>query len=138
MHTHDYKFQPSTSYACLLALVSLGTLVVIAALQWPVLYKLLLFACVSMYVAKLYREVYLRRGQHAITQLIHQPDGAWYVCTATQKLSAALLGDSTITPWVCVLRFKLDGVYWPRTCLVFRDALSVAAYKHLVMTVRMT
>ncbi len=138
MRNHDYKFKPSLIYAGLLALVTLGSFVIIAALQLPLWVKCLLLLWVAVYVSQLCWQVLLLRGDQAITQLNHQQDGSWYLITASQIRSAQLLGDSTVTPWVCVLRFKVDNAFWPRTCLVFRDAMSAKEYKHLMMTVRMT
>ena len=47
-----------------------------------------------------------------------------------------LCGESTLMQGICVLRFAMQANGDKRTCLVFRDSVSLAVYKQLLMLLR--
>lgn len=93
---------------------------------------------VCAYSFSLCWRVGLLRGKQAITCLRHSPDGSWHVCMRNQFTAVELRGESTVTPLVSVLRFRVKEEPVSISCVIFCDALSVSnAYRHLLVALRM-
>jgi hypothetical protein len=83
----------------------------------------------------LWRDILLQ-GSSNIQALQFNQDG-WVLRHANEKSPAKLCGDSTVTRWVCVLRFKLPEKKRKVSCVIFRDALEPTEYRRLLVTARM-
>lgn len=70
-------------------------------------------------------------GPDAIMLLSHA-DGHWQLSTHTQQLTAELRGDSTVTGFVSVLRFRVEKRVLPISCVVFKDSLNPQLYHQLL------
>lgn len=65
----------------------------------------------------------------------HDEDG-WYLKNAEGKMPIILGEDSTVTSLVWVLRFKLPGKRFSQSCVIFKDAMSVSAYRQFIMRMK--
>lgn len=71
----------------------------------------------------------------SVKALRYTGDG-WKLFLRDRVLDAALSGDSTVTRWVCILRFSIPDRRWKYACVIFRDAMTKEAYRRLVVEVR--
>lgn len=76
------------------------------------------------------------RGKRSITSLKHEGDGRWHVSILNKMVEAELLGDSTVTGIVSVLRFRIAGRRMPISCVVFKDSLQSGRYRQLLVILK--
>jgi hypothetical protein len=79
----------------------------------------------------------LLQGKQVITALQPMGDHRWLVSQSEQKVEATLLGDSTVTNWVAILRFRLLNRRRAVSCVVFKDALKPEQYRQLLVILRL-
>lgn len=73
---------------------------------------------------------------HLQWQGIGQDMDGWYLQKAGEKIPISLSGDSTITSFVSILRFKQEGKFLKQSCMIFKDALSAVMYRELVVRIK--
>jgi hypothetical protein len=57
----------------------------------------------------------------------------WQLVTSAGTFTGELYGDSTVTPWVCVLRFFIPEVRKKYTFIIFNDAMDKNSYRRLLV-----
>lgn len=136
MHAPDWVFKPSRCYLVFLLLLLLGSFIILLALPLMISLKCLLILSFCGYSLYLYQKTYLLRGGQTIKAIKALPDGQWEVSTPTRVYRADLLGQSTVTAYVAVLRFKIKERHFPLSCVIFPDSLAPGAYRELLFTLR--
>lgn len=131
-----FSIKPSKCYLVILILFIIGSLAVTASLPLALSLKSLLFIAVAVYGAQLIWRHGLLKSRNAILNIEHRPGGVWMIETRTQRLEAALRGDSTVTHLASVLRFQLSGQRFPLSCTLFRDSLAPDVYRQLTVVIR--
>lgn len=126
MHNRDFKLQYSTQYLTLVGLFVLSSAVILLSLTlswWLKLCLLLVLCAYGIYIVRYPMLCTLRYAQNK----------QWLLQTAETTHTATLSGDSTVTQWFAVLRFRVAGSRLPRTCLIFRDSLPQGDYRRLLV-----
>jgi hypothetical protein len=131
MHKIDINLRVSLQFNLLIAMVTLASIAIILTLTIPVTIKAFLLLFVAVYSILIYREqgVQMGRGLKLTSE-------GWFLRDNSGFIAVDLLGESTITAFVCVLRFKPPGSTKKRTCVVFNDALSHDDYRRLTVQLR--
>ncbi|TAK73040.1 MAG: hypothetical protein EPO11_09235 [Gammaproteobacteria bacterium] len=136
MHNPAFNFKPSRCYLSLLVLLVAGSLAIIWCLPFTLIIKLIGLIVVSCYGGWLFWQFGLLRSPHAIVGMVHCQEDKWLVRTPKTTYLAELRGDSTLTRWVCLLRFQPSHRFWAASCLVFRDSLEADHYRQLLIHCR--
>lgn len=102
-------------------------------LDWRV--KGVLFLVLVAYGVQLFNQIVRLRGANVIQQLTHLSGKQWLVSMGSTQLQAEVLGDSTVTKWVSILRFRCAGRRLPTACVVFSDSLAEGEYHELRLAV---
>jgi hypothetical protein len=119
----------SNFFTGLLFFVVLGSVVIIFNL--PVLWwvKFILMSFVLIYGGKIFLD------QREILGLSFGEKG-WDLLLRDGKISALLANDSTVTRWVSVLRFSVEGKWLKKSCLVWWDSVSRDDYRKMIVAAR--
>lgn len=78
----------------------------------------------------------LGMSSHAIRGLKHISGEHWLIRRNQGECMAILRGDSTVTLWLCVLRFTIPGEKSYYSCLLFRDSFEFDMYRRLLVRLR--
>ena len=111
----------------LMLFFSLGGFGLIFLLPFPIGYKLVLWVLVIAYGVYL-----LRRSIMGLSYYERQ----WCLHTHRGDIFAELSRESTVTTWVCVLRFVIPGRFFKKTCVIFQDAIPRNVYRQLLVHIR--
>jgi len=65
----------------------------------------------------------------------HHVEG-WKIQLRDEVFAAKLLGESTVSKWVSVLRFKVEEKYFKCSCVVWSDSLTSEEYRRLRVVAR--
>jgi hypothetical protein len=131
MHKIDINLRVSLIFNVLIAMVTLASDIIILTLPISMTIKAVLLLFVSVYSIFIYRE----HGLQAAQGLKLTQEG-WFLRDNLGVMAVELLGESTITAFVCVLRFKSATSAKKRTCIVFNDALNPDEYRRLIVQLR--
>jgi hypothetical protein len=136
MSEHVFKLFPSKLYLLLIGTAIFASLLIVLCLSVSFWIKLPGFLLLLIYGVYLFWSRGLLRGKYAVTALDYAGDKRWRIYRENQQVDAELLGDSTVTGWVSVLRFRVRGQRWPVSCVVFKDALLADQYRQLLVVLK--
>ena len=132
MHALDIDLRPSKQFASLIIAAGLGSLATVAFSALTLPNKILLGLLVILYTSLIgYKEF----SQRPITRIIADNDG-WRMGNGSPLNPVNILGESTVTRWVCVIRYKTKNRFFKKTCLVFRDSVKQDEFRQLVVALR--
>jgi hypothetical protein len=135
MRSIDIQIKPSKLFILFLSITLLCCMTIVATLPLSFLNKILLAAAVFAYGWSLLRDWILPHGKRVITRLSYASQG-WMLTDREDTYRCELCGDSTLTPFLAILRFKLEGERKKRTCLLFKDIVDPDLYRRLMVTAR--
>lgn len=75
------------------------------------------------------------KKQNQYQALVHHSEG-WLIQYCGEFYPIVLCGSSTITNQVTVLRFKQQGQKSVQSCLIWKDAVSEAEYRQMIVRIR--
>ena len=133
----EFKLKPSRFYLLLFLSVSLVSLLIIATLALNLAIKCCLLLAVIMYVGSILWKAGLLRSRDAIVSIRYRNNREWVLQTPSQTYQAHLLGDSTVTRLVSVLRFRVQGMRRTQSCVIFQDSLKDLPYRKLFVLLKM-
>ena len=138
MLAHEFKFKPSKQYLILLLITVFSSTVVVVCLPVSFWVKLLLLGLLCLYGANIIWKFGLLRSKTAVLGVILQSEGLWHIYIGKQSYPAKLMGNSTVTGFVSILRFQVLGSFWPKSCVVFSDSVDSDHYRQLLVLLRMS
>jgi len=95
--------------------------------------KFFILILTGIYCARiLWKHIWLR-DQHALVAFSHQVKRGWQIKLRAEVYSAQLLGNSTVTRFVSILRFGVPNKRLAITAIVFNDALKAGEYERLML-----
>ena len=135
MQNIDMLLKPSIFFISLILMMTGGSLVIIYFLPIFHLIKIFLSLITLEYGRRiLWREGFLRHPQ-SILGLSLNKEGAWQLRSRSKEISAILLGESTVTPFVCVLRFALPHQRKKQSCVIFKDSVKKEVYRKFLSAI---
>ncbi|EKD70222.1 MAG: hypothetical protein ACD_46C00598G0003 [uncultured bacterium] len=135
MHNQEFNFAPSKQYLLLLTVVILISSIIIFLL--PLLWmQAILFITVIIYGGGAMWRYGLLRSKNSIISVRQTNDEKWLVTTNSNQYQAEILGDSTVTQYVSVLRFKIENHSLLLSCIIFRDSLKSDQYRQMMVAIR--
>jgi len=138
MLDHEFNLKPSWYALSLITLILAITVAILYGLPINAWIKLGGWLFVLIYGGYLFKRFGLLQDGRAITRIKREQDGKWLLQTKKNVIyTAELQGDSTVTTWLSVLRFRVPKRFWPISCIVFRDSLTRDHYRKLLVLVRM-
>lgn len=114
-----------------IASILLISIAIILLLPIGMVWRILLETAIVIYGLN------LMRGHLSLIRLKYMGSGKWLLQTSKRVVEGEILGDSTVTSLVSVLRFRLYGQYLTRSCVLFRDSLLPDQYRQLMIILRM-
>jgi hypothetical protein len=66
----------------------------------------------------------------------HVQANQWLLHMRNETYTAEIKGDSTVTAFVAILRFKMEGKRFAQSCIIFRDSLADGTYRDLLIRLR--
>ncbi len=67
---------------------------------------------------------------------ISQDEDGWYLKKENRPVNITLAGDSTITPFLTILRFHQLGKRYKQSYMIFKDAMPEPLYRQLTVRLR--
>lgn len=129
MPKFESTLRRSNYFALLQSILLIGSLASVFYLLFSGLIKaLLVFCLMSYFVWNLY--------SHRQWKGIGQDQNGWYIERRAEKNYVNLAGDSTVTGFVTILRFKRQEKYFKESCLIFRDSLPADLYRQLIVRLK--
>jgi hypothetical protein len=115
----------------------MGSLFIISTLPVSILFRLFLAISVSIYALFIIYSNYLLKSSTAVTQLLFNEDG-WHISSKNTQQHVELDGNSTVTSWVSILRFKALNTGQTFVSLLFKDSIKTDDYRRLIVLLRTT
>ena len=137
MHAKEYKLAVSRQYLILLIIVYFLSVSIVCLLSVLLIFKAFILLLLSVYMGSITWRYCLLKADASIQVIRFMHDNKWVVSTRKGAMEAILLGDSTVTRWVSVLRFRVPESRWVQSCIVFRDSLAEGNYRQLVVAARL-
>ena len=135
--TQSYDLKPSIFAMILLAIIFCVSAYILITLPWSPFIKLVGMAMLIAYFASLIWRFGLCLSQYGLTKINYLGDQHYVLEKYQQNIQARLRGDSTITPYVSILRFQIKGRRLPYNSVIFRDSLKQGDYQRLLAMIRM-
>lgn len=137
MHDQIYSIRPSKILCRCFVLTAVVAYVLIFILTVSLLVKLIFCLVLTMYLAKIYVQHVSLSSRQAIAQIRCLAGGGWQIETSGKIVFAArLLGDSTLTRNISILRFKLAATNQIKSLIILADSLAEDRYRQLLVTVK--
>ena len=134
MQNIDIHLKPSILFVSLILMMTGISLIVICFLPIFLVVKIILLIITLGYgMPILQRDGFLRHSQSIIGLNLNK-EGEWQLRSRSKEISAILLGESTVTPFVCVLRFALPHQRKKQSCVIFKDSVEKEVYRKLLST----
>lgn len=135
MHAIDIKFKPSKIFFYLIFLSLLSNVLIIFYLPVTGVIKTSLFVFIILYSHSLLWADCLLKNNHAIKVLKFQND-SWQLNDGDKLIPVKLCGSSTLTSYISILRFKIEGKKKKRSIVIFRDSLPPRFYRRMIVLLR--
>ncbi|MEO8965756.1 MAG: protein YgfX [Gammaproteobacteria bacterium] len=129
MQKIENQLHPSRQFILLHSTILICSIAIIISLPFMASLKLAFIAATLIYSA------FIQYGQHQWQAIRVSPDG-WALQRSNQYLPIEIVGDSTITTRVSVLRFVITGERCRSSCLIFKDSMDGDAYRQLIVRLR--
>lgn len=132
----EIRLKPSRLYIVFHWLAYLLSVAIVALLplHWGIRTAIILG--LSIYSALIFWEYVWLKGRSSIKALKLQPDGKWLLEMGYQQKTAELQGDSIVTRFVCLLRFKVPKRARLVSSIIFYDALPPEQYQQLILALK--
>lgn len=128
----DIKIRPSVFLLAGWCGFLLATAMIIGLLPIHVLLKVGLSTAVFVYGGYILYSRILLRGKEAILTAQLRQDG-WLLLGKNLANYADLLGESVVTRWIAVLRFRVKQTRKKMTVIISKDMLTYDAYRNLIV-----
>jgi hypothetical protein len=112
--------------------VMIISIVIMLTLPWNVLFRLIGSILIAYYGSYLIWQYGLLKANTSVYRITWQRDEQWLIYTRQAVYEAELRGDSTLTTWASVLRFRVPGYYLPISCVICFDAMPADYYRKLL------
>ena len=135
MPDQTFKLQPSILYTSMLAVMILMSVFILIMLPLPGWMQGVLSFFLLVYGVVVIRRYGMLSAKSAIIALKKITANKWQIETRNGVYEGELLGDSTITKLVSVLRFKVQGRA-PIVCIVWKFSLAGDGYRQLLVALK--
>lgn len=132
----DISLKPSKQFISLILIVTCLSFFIISQLAVEIWLKFVLFLFVTLYGGYIFWRYGLLMHSYSIGRIKSSSD-EYYISNRISTYPVELLGDSTITTWVSILRFKRPGNRAKHSCIVFNDSLDRDNYRRLIVRAKM-
>jgi hypothetical protein len=133
----EFKLKPSKFYLLLQMAILIASGVIVLCLPVAMWLMTILLLVLSIYGAYMLWQFGFLLSPYSVISLRRHQDGSWLLQTNNKTYNAELRGDSTVTGFVSVLRFRLPKQSWPLSCIIFRDSLQADFYRRLLVVLKM-
>lgn len=137
MQSREFNLKPSRFCLFLILLCIFSTLMVFLFLPLSLWIKGCGSIALLIYGSTLYRKVGLLKSETSIIRLIAKGDDEFCLIMPDQQCQAIILGDSTLTTVVSILRFRAVNGFRRYSCLIFRDSLLADEYRQLLVILKL-
>jgi hypothetical protein len=137
MRNREFRLNPSKSYLIFLAILLLSTMVIWVSLSLPLLIQTLGVLVIGFYGYILIKRYGLLESTYSIKAIQYKEKDTWLIYQQNNWLLAELLGNSTVTGWVSILRFRINNKGRSLSCIILKDSLGEDTYRHLLSVLRM-
>lgn len=137
MHDQIFSLKPSLKLFLLLNSLCLITFGMIFILQLSIFLKLVLSFALMIYTICLnWRTIFFLQSQ-AIIGFRQQANGNWLAILRNGHLTPIkILGDSTVTSFVSILRCRLAGHFRTHNLVIFDDSFAPDIYRKLIVRLK--
>lgn len=129
----DINLQRSKIFIFLILITILCSEIIISTLAFSFLLKsfFAILAC-SYGLFILYFHGLLSHN-NSIVKLVIKKDRWMLRDNQNNTFHAELCGSSTLTRFVCIMRFKIKGEKFKRSCIIFKDTISSNQFRQLMV-----
>ena len=142
MLDQEFKLKPSKYYLVLMISVLLMTMFMIAYLPLSGFLKFGLWMILIIYGIHFFWSYGCLRGSSSVLAVRYRENIGWLIKTPTNNFLANIKGDTTVTAWASILRFRIERrSVIPATsfsCVIFKDALDQDEYRKLMILLKIT
>ncbi|HVE43873.1 MAG TPA: protein YgfX [Gammaproteobacteria bacterium] len=132
MQQETFQLHPSRYYTYFFSFFTISTMAVVCYFSCAVVIKLGLLLFTVFYSASIFKRHVFLKSPLSVRCITWRQGQLWRLSLQNTSVDAVLRGDSTVTRFVSVLRFSVQGSRWPVSCVVFPDALAVDKYRRLI------
>jgi hypothetical protein len=126
----------SRLFITLILLTLLSNLVIVYFLPFAAIIKTGLGVVILFYSLWALRRYGFLTSPHSILGLKQLNDDIWQLRYPEHSVLGSLTGDSTVTAFLTVLRFKIPGKRFKQACVVLRDSLDTEEYRRFLVELK--
>ena len=127
MQNIDIRLKRSKKLTCLIIFMLLGSLFVILNCHIAWWLKGIFFILTGGYGIVVIRSLY------ALREIRHLNGNAWHLLTQQDQQIGDLMGDSTVTRLVCILRFAIPQKRLKQSFVLFNDCMQPEEYRRFIV-----
>lgn len=137
MHITDFNFCPSKRLIAFYVTLLLASLAILLLL--PITWMVKVFGAISLALYGVYTlwRYGLLKSSKSILCMEYHGQGSWMVYTPQRHFNASIKRDSTVTPFISVIRLQEQGKRLPLSLLVCPDSLPPSIYRQWTVLLRL-
>src|SRR3990167_11389359 len=121
---HNFELKPSKLYLLIMLVILMISIGLIISLQdCKMAIRILMILFIILYGTWIIWRFVLLRSPTSVIRIQHIDKQEWQIQLNQSHHLAILSGDSIVTPWLSILRFKISGEFWKPSCVIFSDSL---------------
>lgn len=128
------KLSPSKFFIGVFVVFIFASLIILMTMPWFFLIKLITITAVIGYGWYIFRRYGLLVHPQSIVKILWH--NGWSFETPRNVFPVTILGDSTITTSICVLRFKNNQTNRTHSCLIVKDMTNQEDYRRLIVALK--
>jgi len=130
------NLKPSHLLAIILASASAGACLILTCMPLPLWAKLVAAVLIVMSAAYHVLDLMLRWPSSLVSLEVNSKGELQVMRKDAQKLSAVVLPDRVVFPWLTVLNIRTDQIRWARHVLITPDRVEPDAFRQLRVWLR--
>lgn len=128
-----FNLKPSQYHFFITSIVIIVSLIILYSFSYHPLLKIFATLFVFVYGTYLVWGKVLLRGQKSVFGIQCHPNKRWHLYVGDKIYEAELCGDSTVTRFITILRFRLANHFFVQSCIIFPDSLPADRYRQLLI-----
>ncbi|OAI50025.1 hypothetical protein AYO45_00145 [Gammaproteobacteria bacterium SCGC AG-212-F23] len=131
------ELKPSKIAIFLISIVIVSSMLISFLLLVSWVEKLILLLFISGYGSQIMRKYGLLTARNAIFHCRYSDENGWYFSSHDVDFFAVdIMGESTLTRWLSVLRFQIAGEKSKQACVIFKDSIATNDYRKMLAILR--
>lgn len=132
-----FHLKPSYLYLSIWLSLILLSFAAVFILSITIIVKIICILLISCYSYFILHRYILLRDKKSVVALHYHRKAMWLIQLNDGETVAKLLGDSTVTGIISILRFEIPHKRFPIACIIWRDSMQLGHYRQMMMCAKL-